>query len=98
MIAIAHHNVEISNATVLVAIEYTNYLVVKVHFVFRRVLVVLDTLYVTWPDMCGESCFEFELSTLSLNLLQLTLSLFEKGSNLLSDFLRFELVAHNLFC
>ncbi len=59
MIAFAHHNVEISNATVLVAIEYTNYLVVKVHFVFRRVLVVLDTAYLFWSDMRSESGLKY---------------------------------------
>ena len=91
ILAITHHYVEIG----AVFIEYySDHLVVVVQFIFRGMLVVLNTFYFVWLNMSGESCFELRLWR--FNLLQLTLSFFEKSSNLLSDFLRLELVARNL--
>jgi hypothetical protein len=55
MIAIAHLKVLISIPTLFIAIEYTNYLVIKIQFVIRWVLVVLDTAYLFWSDMRSES-------------------------------------------
>jgi hypothetical protein len=94
MLAVTHHYVK---AGIVFIVNYSNHLVVVVQFIFRRVLVVLHTAYFTRPYMCGESRFEFLLRFLSIDLLQLTLGFFEKGSNLLSDFLRLELVARDLF-
>ena len=91
MFAVTHQDVE---EVIVIISYYSEHLVVVVQFIFRGVLVVLHTAYFTGPYMCGESCFELRLW--SFNLLQLTLSFFEKSSNLLSDFLRLELVVRNL--
>ncbi len=56
VLAITHHYVEIGKVFI---VNYSNHLVVVVQFMFRWVLVVLDTAYFIWLYMCGKSRFEF---------------------------------------
>ena len=58
MLSVAHHDVE--EGTVLM-VENANHLVVEVEFVFRRVLVILNSSYFVWSHMRSESSFELEL-------------------------------------
>ena len=94
MLSVAHHDVEAG--TVLI-VQNTNNLVDEIQFVFGRVLVILNSFYFVWFHMRSESSFELELGLGKglLDLLQLALCCFEKSSDLVAEFLLFELVASN---
>ena len=101
MLSVAHHHVEAGTVLHVKNTDPKNadHLVVKIQFLFGRVLIVLTSTYFAWSHMRSESSFERELvlGRGLLDLLQLILCCAEQSSDFSSNFFRLPFVASDLF-